>query len=158
MSIFIKAGLWASKKLGYKGELNLTQLIESLIPASTQVNSDWNATSGVAEILNKPNIPATGYKVFIALLNQSGTNPPVPTVLENGLTTGVLTYARVSTGVYTISYSLGALTPTNCLIYFPKNSISANVTYDSGSIRIVNSGPPADGYLINNILDIKIFI
>ncbi len=26
MSIFIKAGLWTSKKTGYKGELNLTQL------------------------------------------------------------------------------------------------------------------------------------
>ena len=26
--------------------------------STAQVNSDWNATSGVAEILNKPNIPA----------------------------------------------------------------------------------------------------
>jgi hypothetical protein len=28
MSVFIKAGLWVEKKIGYKGELNLTSLIE----------------------------------------------------------------------------------------------------------------------------------
>jgi len=31
--------------------------------ASAQVNSDWNATSGVAEILNKPTIPTVNYPV-----------------------------------------------------------------------------------------------
>lgn len=35
------------------------QLVKhSDLPSFTQVNSDWNATSGVAEILNKPTIPA----------------------------------------------------------------------------------------------------
>ena len=32
MSIFIKAGLWVEKQLGYKGELNLTQLIQTSAP------------------------------------------------------------------------------------------------------------------------------
>jgi len=32
MSIFIKAGLWVEKQLGYKGELNLTQFVEAAIP------------------------------------------------------------------------------------------------------------------------------
>tara|TARA_R110000868_G_scaffold62827_2_gene189737 strand:+ start:271 stop:1038 length:768 start_codon:yes stop_codon:yes gene_type:complete len=35
MSTFIKAGLWVNKKLGFKGELNLDQLIVSLIPPVT---------------------------------------------------------------------------------------------------------------------------
>jgi hypothetical protein len=35
MSIFIKAGLWTSKRLGLNGELNLDQLILSLVPSSS---------------------------------------------------------------------------------------------------------------------------
>lgn len=60
MATFIKAGLWTKKKEGYKGELNLDQLIESTIPSSK-------------------------YKVYTALLTQSGTASPVANILENTL-------------------------------------------------------------------------
>ena len=64
--------------------------------SSAQVNSDWNATSGVAQILNKP------YKVYTALLSQSGTSAPVATVLENTLN-GNVTFSFISTGIYEIT-------------------------------------------------------
>jgi hypothetical protein len=38
------------------------------------------------------------YKVYTALLNQSGTGAPVPTILEN--TIGSIVWSRVSTGIY----------------------------------------------------------
>ena len=54
MSIFIKAGLWIEKKLGFKGEFNLTKYITDLIAATP------------------PPTPTLPYKVYTALLSQSG--------------------------------------------------------------------------------------
>lgn len=43
------------------------------------------------------------YKVYVALLTQSGTNPPVAIVLENTL--GTITFGYQSSGVYTVNSS-----------------------------------------------------
>ena len=45
-------------------------------------------------------IPAANpiYKVYTALLNQSGTNPPVATILENGI--GAIEWVYDSPGMY----------------------------------------------------------
>ena len=45
----------------YYQDVDSTQWVDASPPRSvTQVNSDWNATSGVEQILNKPTIPDTG--------------------------------------------------------------------------------------------------
>ena len=51
MSIFIKAGLWASKKTGYKGELNLTQLFSG---GGNNSYSQTEALTGGTWIDSKP--------------------------------------------------------------------------------------------------------
>ena len=43
------------------------------------------------------------YKVYVALLTQSGTNPPVAIELENTL--GTITFGYQSSGVYTVNSS-----------------------------------------------------
>jgi hypothetical protein len=77
MATFIKAGFWetlCAKCTGYKGWLNLDKFVESKVPQ-----------------------PA--YKVYTALLSQSGSSAPVATVLENTLG-GTPTWARSTTGTY----------------------------------------------------------
>ena len=67
---------------GFSGDYNdLTNT--PTIPAA-QVNSDWNATTGVAEILNKPTIPAVPTNVS-AFTNDAGyvTSAAIPTVPTN---------------------------------------------------------------------------
>ena len=67
---------------GFSGDYNdLTNT--PTIPAA-QVNSDWNATTGVAEILNKPTIPAVPTNVS-AFTNDAGyvTASEIPTVPTN---------------------------------------------------------------------------
>jgi hypothetical protein len=81
MSIFIKAGLWLEKKTGYKGEFNLTRYITDLIADSPSGST---------------------YKVYTALLSQTGENAPVPTVLENTLGE-TLSYTRSVEGIYVIT-------------------------------------------------------
>jgi hypothetical protein len=68
----------------------------SLADVPAQVNSDWNATSGVAEILNKPIIPAqynptagTGISITGAYPNQTITNTAPDQVVALTAGTGI---------------------------------------------------------------------
>jgi hypothetical protein len=47
--------------------------------------------------------PAVGYKEYVALLTQTGTNAPVATVLSNTL--GTVTFSRQDIGTYSINSS-----------------------------------------------------
>jgi len=55
--ILLKADITSISAVGFSNDYNDLDNLPT-IPAA-QVNSDWNATSGVAEILNKPTIPTT---------------------------------------------------------------------------------------------------
>lgn len=79
----------------------------SSVPAP-QVNSDWNATSGVAEILNKPTIPAAQVNSdwnassgVAEILNK----PTIPTVNDATLT---ITQNGTSAGTFTANASSDA--------------------------------------------------
>jgi hypothetical protein len=56
LSVIINTGDGAHEYWFKDGILNADLIIKST--GGTQVNSDWNATSGVAQILNKPTIPS----------------------------------------------------------------------------------------------------
>jgi hypothetical protein len=102
MPTFIKTGFWEKTRKGYKEWLNLDEFISSKVPTPK-------------------------YKVYSALLNQSGTSDPEPTVLENTL--GVLTFDYVSLGNYKISTSgLFTLNKTFATIA-SSNSESVNFIY-----------------------------
>jgi hypothetical protein len=76
MSTFIKAGLWTKKKLGFKGELNLDDLITSKI----------NGGGG------------SSYLKYTAVLGQIDENDPQVIVLEN--TIGNIVWTRQIRGNY----------------------------------------------------------
>ncbi len=73
-----------------------------------------------------PRGSVAGYKVYAALLNQSGTDAPVATVLQNTLG-GEVVWARDDTGVYS-----GTLAGV-----FPANKVPATISWlissDDGS-------------------------
>lgn len=63
----------------------------------TQVNSDWNATSGVAEILNKPTIPdVTGFVPYIGATQNVNLG-------ENELKAGQVTLDTTPTGTASVA-------------------------------------------------------
>jgi hypothetical protein len=79
----------------------------------------YNSTTGLWE----PGTPASAlpYKVYTALLTQTGTDAPVATVLENSLG-GTLVWTRNSDGEYTATL-IGAFPDENQ--FFTLNAISA---------------------------------
>lgn len=73
-----------------------------------QVNADWNATSGPAQILNKPVIPtSSGSREWIGYIFNPGTAtaPTINTIRKNTLSgiTVAGTLTRANVGVYALT-------------------------------------------------------
>jgi hypothetical protein len=120
MATFIKAGFWeklCQKCTGYKGWLNLDQFVNSRIPAPT-------------------------YKVYTALLNQSGINPPTAEVLENTFG-GEATFQYIEPGIYGITFP----------IVFPREkawiSLTNNKYGENAILQYEINGTPISGFVIH---------
>lgn len=140
MSIFIKAGLWLEKKTGYKGEFNLTKFVENLIATSPSGQS---------------------YKVYTALLTQTGINAPVATVLEN--TIGNIVWARNNTGIYQ-AVLLGAFTSDKTHLLCGTLQISNNselifyqLDQDEVILQTSINGFISDDLLSNFSIEIRVY-
>ena len=100
------------------------------IPAA-QVNSDWNATSGVAQILNKPTIPTV--------------NDATLTIQKNGtavdtFTANASTNKTINITVPTTAADVNAVPTTRTV---NGNALSSNVTLDGADIAVTGYTKPA---------------
>jgi len=109
MPTFIKAGFWeklCQKCTGYKGWLNLDQFVEE----------------------RAGGLP---YKVYTALLTQSGTNPPVAIVLENTLG-GTPVWTRDSAGNYNATLS-GVFTENKTFVTYTHDGNNGSTGFPGGA-------------------------
>lgn len=102
-------------------------------------------------------------KIYKALMNQSGSNAPVPTILKNTL--GNIVWTRLDTGVYdgTLANAFG-LTNTWLMIQIqnePNFTSSQAISHvDENTIRLstnLPSGAESDDILANTSIEINIF-
>jgi hypothetical protein len=116
--------------------------------------------------------PAVGYKEYVALLTQEGTNAPVATVLSNTLGSG--TWSREVAGVYLITFPSSVFVLGNT---FPDSTVSTFgqlaevMTYitqarDTQTTYSLNSSianiledatTPTDGILVNYAFSIRVY-
>ena len=100
------------------------------IPAA-QVNSDWNVSSGVAQILNKPNLATVATSG--AYSDLSGT-PTIPTVND-----ATLTIQKNGTTVNTFSANASSNVTANITVPTQASDIGAQATLVSGTnIKTIN--------------------
>jgi hypothetical protein len=143
MSIFIKAGLWIEKQVGYKGEFNLTRYITDLIASSPSGST---------------------YKVYTALLNQTGTNDPVATILENTLGENInWSYANVGIYLGTIINSIdmnktGVLTANNVEDALFTTFVNSTTEFEIRT-KNLHTGTPVfvNDYLNQTLVEIRVY-
>lgn len=145
MSIFIKAGLWINKKIGYKGEFNLTQFVTDLISSTP---------------------PVLPYKVYTALISQTGTSAPIITaILENTLEI-TLTFEYTSAGIYTVTASTAAFTTDKTVLNIMQVILSNGISNTCGDLTNnsftlgscdKNSVSNVDNLLLNTPLEIRVY-
>lgn len=87
-------------------------------------------TSQPNQFLKADGSVSVGYRVYTALLTQTGTNAPTATVLENTL--GTVTWSRAGTGAYLATLS-GAFTTSKTFIVATLNTPSA--TFNGAVLR-----------------------
>ena len=105
------------------------------IPAA-QVNSDWNATSGVAQILNKPTLATVATS---GSYNDLSNKPTIPTVNN-----GTLTIQKNGSSVGTFSANQSGSTTINITVPTTPSDIGAATSGHTHSISLAtSSGTPA---------------
>jgi hypothetical protein len=102
------------------------------------------------------------YKVYIAVMAQSGTNPPQATILEN--TIGEITWTRVSAGIYRGYLSSGFTVNKTALFYGASANVNSGYNFslyreDFNYVRIVTSSPYVlqDSNFLPNTIEIRIY-
>jgi hypothetical protein len=154
--------------------LNETTTLPTTLPSGQQV---WYIDPNGVETLwvgreDGSAWPAVGYKEFVALVTQTGTNAPVATVLSNTLGSG--TWSREVAGVYLITFPSSVFVLGNT---FPDAGVSIfgqlaeNMTYitqarntqttyglNSSIANILEDATtPTDGVLANYAFSIRVY-
>jgi len=101
------------------------------------------------------------YKVYTALLTQTGTNDPVATVLENTLG-GDVVWTRSSDGVY-VGTLLNAFSETRTFVTFQQGAGPSLKPFDctrsgDSTISIFNDEGGVDGQLLNRSLEVRVYL
>ena len=147
MPTYIKAGFWEKAKKGYKEWLNLDQLITNIVT---------------------PLIPPTStYKVYTALLSQTGENAPTAIVLENTLG-GNIVWTRYDQGLYIgTSSNLFIENKTGVIInntaYATDNQITTADVITTSAVNIQTSYTTEgvfgleDSCMYNNLIEIRVY-
>lgn len=123
----------------------------------------------VANIFIANNISVLPYKVYTALLSQTGTDDPIVTIMQNTLGTNV-TWTRTNTGVYLgtctgqlIANKTVIFTQANTsligLIYPSLNNLPDDVTIETGFYDNTNPSFPlySDDILANTFVEIRVY-
>lgn len=131
------------KTVAFTGSYNdLTN--KPTIPAA-QVNSDWNATSGVAQILNKPTIPTVNNATLT--IQKNGTNVQTFTANQSTNATANIT---VPTKVSELTNDSGYTTNTGTVTSVAAGTgLSGGTITSSGTISLANHSADylSGGYL-----------
>ena len=160
---------------GSRGRLAFTGLYggnETMVlngDGSVTVNGNITASPAVSpnQVVVKSQLDAVAgrpYKVYTALLSQSGTNAPTATVLENTLG-GTVTYTYISIGIYEANLAgvFTTLKTTATLSLGQINGTSSGrwgaYSNSTSTIRIttLENGLAADGRLLSATLEIRVY-
>ena len=99
-----------------------------------------------------------GYKVYTALLTQTGTAAPVATILKNN-TGATLTWARTGSGTYTVTASSNAFTSNKTLVFYNLGEYAFSIgqpwTRTSDTVITISLG--GDNRITNGSFEILIY-
>ena len=132
-------------------------VIGSQIDPVTEENKTVQFTVG--QIAAFANSYSLGYTVYTALVTQAGTAAPVATIIQN--TTGAtFTWARTSSGTYTITASSNAFTNNKTILFFNlgEYTFTVNSPWTRTSDTVVTITTGGDGRITNGSFEIRIYV
>ena len=131
-------------------------VIGSQIDPVTEENKTVQFTVG--QIAAFANSYSLGYTVYTALVTQAGTAAPVATILQN--TTGAtFTWARTSSGTYTITASSNVFTNNKTILFFNlgEYTFTVNMPWTRTSDTVITISLGGDGRITNGSFEVRIY-
>ncbi len=131
-------------------------VIGSQIDPITEENKTVQFTVG--QIASFANSYSLGYTVYTALLTQAGATAPVATTLQN--TTGAtFTWARTSSGTYTITASSNVFTSNKTLVFYNlgEYAFSIGQPWVRTSDTVITISLGGDGRITNGSFEIRVY-
>ena len=131
-------------------------VIGSQIDPITEENKTVQFTVG--QIAAFANSYSLGYTVYTALLTQAGATAPVATTLQN--TTGAtFTWARTSSGTYTITASSNVFTSNKTLVFYNlgEYAFSIGQPWVRTSDTVITISLGGDGRITNGSFEIRVY-
>jgi hypothetical protein len=137
----------ATSDLTNDGEDGINPFITAA-DVTPQVNSDWDATSGVAEILNKPTIPAAVTKTSDLVNDGENGVDPFITAADIPPVTGFVPYTGATDDVDLGAHDLTATQGTFATSGNP-DTLTVNHSSGSGKALTITKGGAGEGIYVN---------
>jgi hypothetical protein len=137
----------ATSDLTNDGEDGINPFITAA-DVTPQVNSDWDATSGVAEILNKPTIPAAVTKTSDLINDGEDGVDPFITAADIPPVTGFVPYTGATDDVNLGTHDLTATQGTFATSGNP-DTLTVNHSSGSGKALTITKGGAGEGIYVN---------
>ncbi len=136
-----------------------TPATDDLLLGTQKTTSGTNKTNPTKNFTVDSVVQAgLGYTVYTALLTQTGTGAPVATILKNN-TGATFTWARTSSGTYTITASSNAFTSNKTLVFYNLGEYAFSIgqpwTRTSDTVITISLG--GDGRITNGSFEIRIY-
>jgi hypothetical protein len=126
-------------------------------------NSDETNNFSIGSIISLADEIIKPYKVYTALLTQTGTNAPVATILENTLGVNIV-WTRLSTGFYRATPSESIFLENKTFHFVNSNNQGLEFEVasllndtDDWRIQVVDSGIVVDSSLQNLPVEIRVY-
>lgn len=160
-------GVPAKFSLSAVNPSNIAEFLKNGVPqAIVQNDGKITAAAGTepTDVIVKSQLDSVRpYKVYTALLTQSGINPPTPTVLENTLG-GIVVWTYDIEGIYNATLT-GAFLPNKTVVFCTKQMTGSGglimsgsrTSYNTVSVRVSNSIGNSDGELDNASIEIRVY-
>tara|TARA_R110000868_G_scaffold152459_1_gene377151 strand:- start:2153 stop:2584 length:432 start_codon:yes stop_codon:yes gene_type:complete len=120
--------------------------------SATSVNKTRNFTAGSVTSAG------LGYTSLVQLLTQTGTNAPVATEVYDN-TGQTFTWARTTTGIYTLTASAATFTANKTIVFFNNGNAAPNTnkwTRTSDTVLTLTIG--IDNALTNGSFEVRIYV
>lgn len=174
MSTYIKTGYWEKLVKGYKGWLNLEDLIKSVVPASSLTTNQLaaiqnaNAPTGTNPFATANDVIATKlFNQFTGYFSQTGTNAPTAnSILKDSLGTPVWSYSTVGTYLLTKTGAFVAnkTVPDKLESYIDNAGNKYTLERTSANVMTLKTYAAADtsvlanGVLSNQFINVEVYI
>jgi hypothetical protein len=142
----------------------------ALVATLTPTSANFIGTISASPAVSPNQVPTWGqvqaaarpYKVYTALLSQTGTNAPTATVLENTLG-GTIVWSRTGNGVYngTLTGAFASNKTTIQITGTVFNAFFAGFRNDANTVTIGSSdiiGSGADDLILNSTIEIRVYL